>query len=392
MSKEAPMSLERQFAVCVASIVILTSGAPELLLDAADAVDVQPRLVNAQVIERALTHGLEEEFRAVVAAQAAPAWTGYAVPMVPGEHRMCCSSDGHDSSGEWCGKCRLEEPRMSSFSQAKADRGSTPQHVSLESGRQILVLFRVEGKLAKKIRVFSEDCELDAGGLPVFWLKGVSPAESVANLSKFISGSFSTKHQGREEEDSSDSLGDGALSALAMHAGPEADQALEKFVSAGEPEGLREKASFWLGAARARRGYEILSRLVRQDPSDGVREKAVFALYVSKQPEAVGEIVRVARDDSSPHVRGQALFWLGQEAGQKAERAITEAIERDPETEVKKKAVFALSQLPKEEGVPLLIQVARANRNPSVRKQAMFWLGQSNDPRALAFFAEVLQK
>jgi HEAT repeat protein len=118
----------------------------------------------------------------------------------------------------------------------------------------------------------------------------------------------------------------------------------------------------------------------------------VFALYVSKQPEAVGEIVRVARDDSSPHVRGQALFWLGQKAGQKAERAITEAIERDPETEVKKKAVFALSQLPKEEGVPLLIQVARANRNPSVRKQAMFWLGQSNDPRALAFFAEVLQK
>ena len=386
------MSLERQFAVCVVSIVILTSGAPELLPDAADAVDVQPRLANAQVTTRALVHGLEQEFHAVVAGQATPAWIGYAVPMVPGEHRMCCSSDGHDSSGEWCGKCWLEEQRSSSVSLAKADRGSTPQHVSLESGRQILVLFRVEGKRAKKIRVFSEDCELDAGGLPVFWLKGVSPAESVGLLTVFVSRGFPPGHEGREEEDASDRLGDAALSALAMHAGPEADQALEKFVSAGEPEGLREKASFWLGAARARRGYEILSRLVRQDPSDGVREKAVFALYVSKQPEAVGEIVRAARDDSSPHVRGQALFWLGQKAGQKAERAITEAIERDPETEVKKKAVFALSQLPKEEGVPLLIQVARANRNPSVRKQAMFWLGQSNDPRALAFFAEVLQK
>jgi hypothetical protein len=46
--------------------------------------------------------------------------------------------------------------------------------------------------------------------------------------------------------------------------------------------------------------------------------------------------------------------------------------------------------LPKEEGVPLLIDVARKNRNPVVRKQAMFWLGQSNDPRALQFFEEVL--
>ena len=66
-------------------------------------------------------------------------------------------------------------------------------------------------------------------------------------------------------------------------------------------------------------------------------------------------------------------------------------IEDDPETEVKKRAVFALSQLPHDEGVPLLIDTARKNRNPAVRKQAMFWLGQSNDPRALAFFEDVLK-
>jgi len=98
----------------------------------------------------------------------------------------------------------------------------------------------------------------------------------------------------------------------------------------------------------------------------------------------------MARSDSGSRVRGQALFWLGQKAGKKAASAITAAIENDPETEVKKRAVFALSQLPKDEGVPLLIQVARTNRNPTVRKQAMFWLGQSNDPRALAFFEEIL--
>ncbi|PYJ85321.1 MAG: hypothetical protein DME22_09630, partial [Verrucomicrobia bacterium] len=73
-----------------------------------------------------------------------------------------------------------------------------------------------------------------------------------------------------------------------------------------------------------------------------------------------------------------------------AAKAISDAIENDPETDVKKKAVFALSQLPKDEGIPKLVRVARANRNREVRKDAMFWLGQSNDPRALAFFEEVL--
>jgi PBS lyase HEAT-like repeat-containing protein len=48
--------------------------------------------------------------------------------------------------------------------------------------------------------------------------------------------------------------------------------------------------------------------------------------------------------------------------------------------------------MPKDEGVPKLIEVAQNNRNPVVRKQAMFWLGQSNDPRALAFFEKVLSQ
>jgi len=86
------------------------------------------------------------------------------------------------------------------------------------------------------------------------------------------------------------------------------------------------------------------------------------------------------------------LFWLGQKAGKKAADGITRAIADDPETDVKKKAVFALSQLPREEGVPLLLQTARTNRNPVVRREAIFWLGQSKDPRALAFFEEVLTR
>jgi HEAT repeat protein len=245
------------------------------------------------------------------------------------------------------------------------------------------VLFRVADKSVGKIRVFTDDCELDAGGLPVHWLTGVKPKESIDWLASFVEGKADKVERRKSEA---------AITAIALHADPAADSALETFVDPKRPEQVRNNTAFWLGNVRGRRGYEILRRMVRDDPSDKVREQCVFALHVSKVPEAVNAIIELAHADKNAHVRGQALFWLSQKAGQNAASAIADAIENDPETEVKKKAVFALSQLPKDEGVPRLIAVARQNRNKEVRKDAMFWLGQSNDPRALTFFEEVLTK
>ncbi len=59
-------------------------------------------------------------------------------------------------------------------------------------------------------------------------------------------------------------------------------------------------------------------------------------------------------------------------------------------TDVKESAVFALSQQPRDAGVPALIRIARTHPSPGVRKKALFWLGQSEDPRALALFEEIL--
>jgi HEAT repeat protein len=58
---------------------------------------------------------------------------------------------------------------------------------------------------------------------------------------------------------------------------------------------------------------------------------------------------------------------------------------------VRKQAVFALSQRSAEEGVPALIRIARSNPDPELRKTALFWLGQSDDPRALDLFEEILR-
>jgi HEAT repeats len=296
---------------------------------------------------------LGQRFREQLQMQPQPAWVGYTVPSIPGRGPNCDSWQG-----------------------VRGVRAPGPVH--LEPADQVQILFRIELNHVGRIRVIGGDCELDSGGLPLRWIKDVRPAESVALLASLAAGD--------------EHLRDGAVTAMAQHAGASADEALERFAAPSQPESLRKKAIFWMGAARGRRGYEDLRRLAAGDASSQIREKAVFALSISQDPRALDTLITVARQDSSPHVRGQALFWLAQKAGEKAVGAISEAVERDPDTEVKKKAVFALQQLPDGEGVPLLIQLARANKNPAVRKQAMFWLGQSNDPRALAFFEEVLKR
>jgi len=338
----------------------------------------QPRISNAKLDARAVAAGLEREVQSIAAAQNGPAWVGYGVRAVPGQHQMCCYSSFEDGAGNRCCRgCALEGARGGT-----TVSGATGP-IQLEGAGDIFVLFRIENHAVERIRTFSADCDLDAGGLPVHWLTGVPAAESVVFLTKFA-------REAGEDGRGSHRRSESALTAIALHADPAADQALETFVTPGQPESLREKATFWLGSARGRRGYEVLRRLVTQDSSDRVREKAIFGLSVSKEPEAVPAMIEVAKNDRSAHVRGQALFWLAQKAGQKAAAAISAAIDDDPDTSVKKQAVFALQQLPPDQGVPLLIQVARNNRNPAVRKQAMFWLGQSQDPRAVQFFEEVL--
>ena len=330
----------------------------------------QPRVSNGHLEARAVTGGLETTFQAILQAQASPAWVGYAEPIIPGDRRSCCWNDG--------GGCSLEH-----HSGDQGVAAASPKTVKLEGPTHLVVLLRVENHQTGKIHTFTPECDLDAGGLPLIWLTGVSAPESVRFLLSIAKSDAGTNEL---------RIADAATAAIALHADPAADQALEELAAPNQPEKLRRQAIFWLGNSRGRRGFEVVSRIVREDPSDKIREHAVFALTQSKEPEALSAVVAVAHNDASARVRGQALFWLAQKAGQKmAESSIRDAIANDPETEVKKKAVFALTQMPNGEGVALLIQVARNNPNPEVRKQAVFWLGQSRDTRALAFIEDVLK-
>ena len=312
-----------------------------------------------------------------------PLWIGYAVPAQDPRWHACCGNWSGDAPA-CCSRCLLDGGRSGGESVVQ---GSPAGPVQLEATRQAIVLYRVENRQVDRVRAFSESCELDAGGRPVYWLTGVAPAASVDVLLRYAA-------QGKgDDEARHDRLANGAMAAIAAHKDPAADRALATLIAADRPGGTRKQAAFWAATSRGRAGFELVrTALLDTTNPEAFRKHATFAVSQSREAEAVDTLIRVAKADTHPGVRGEAIFWLAQKAGRQAAAAITDAIEHDPDTKVKERAVFALSQLPKDDGVPKLIAVARTNRNPAVRKQAIFWLGESRDPRALAFFEEILSK
>jgi hypothetical protein len=148
-----------------------------------------------------------------------------------------------------------------------------------------------------------------------------------------------------------------------------------------------------LGTVPAKEAADYLVSLASR-ASGRVGKDAIFPATIADSAVIWPALIRLARDEERPReTRKQAVFWLGQAAGDAATASLDSlSRDNDVDREVQKQVVFALSQRPKDEGIPILIRVARTHRDPEVRRDAVFWLGQSNDPRAIALFEELLTK
>jgi len=154
------------------------------------------------------------------------------------------------------------------------------------------------------------------------------------------------------------------------------------------PAGVRE-----LGRVGTREAADALLDLARRDSGRGA-DDLVFPALLADSVTVWRQLLDLARDSrANRQSRKSAVFWLSQEAGEAVARELGDFVADDEQDrEVREQAVFALSQLPRDEGVPTLLRVARNNPDPSIRRKALFWLGQSEDPRALALFEEILTK
>jgi hypothetical protein len=148
-----------------------------------------------------------------------------------------------------------------------------------------------------------------------------------------------------------------------------------------------------LGTVGAREATAYLLALAAKD-SGRVAERAILPAVLADSVTVWPNLLRLARDTRiSRRVRRSAVFWIGQAAGDAATRGLTDLVDdRATDRDVREQAVFALSQRPREDGVPALIRIAKENRDAELRRKAIFWLGQSDDPRALALFEELLTK
>ena len=149
-----------------------------------------------------------------------------------------------------------------------------------------------------------------------------------------------------------------------------------------------------LGMVPAREAADLLLALAPQAGDDDGGELVTAAtladsavVWPAAAPHGAGH--EGPRGDPAP---GGLLAGPGGGRGGDAKGLDSIATDGGGEIEMRKQAVFALSQRPADEGVPVADpDRADATRIPSCARSALFWLGQSEDPRALTLFEEILR-
>ncbi len=146
-----------------------------------------------------------------------------------------------------------------------------------------------------------------------------------------------------------------------------------------------------LGTVSAADAARYLLSIARQSTSRAGKA-AVLPAALADSIVVWHDLLALAKDELRPRqTRKAAVFWVAQAAGEVATAGLEEIVDDESgDREVRKSAVFALSQVKGDAGVTSLIRLVRTHPDPVIKKQAIFWLGQSEDPRAMALFEELL--
>jgi hypothetical protein len=279
-----------------------------------------PQILNGRLDTQAAGSNLAAAFQRLVAGQTEPAWIGYSVPTLRGSGSdRCCGgdtwiSDGVVISNGRIATCGLEPGDRTGRTTGEPPRVQSP--VRLEGPETMVVLYRVEEKAVQKVRIFSPDCELDAGGRAIHWLEGVAPADSVTLLSSLVSSNDRVRSGG------------GAMAALAMHRDDVAVPALLTLARQDTSTKVRGDALFWLAQTAGRKVVPEITAAIENDPDTDVKKRAVFALSQLPKDEGIPLLINVAKTNRNPAVRKQAMFWLGQSRDQRALDFFTEILSK----------------------------------------------------------------
>jgi HEAT repeat protein len=257
--------------------------------------------------------------------------------------------------------------------------------MALEGGTGLVVLLRlIDGRLERMNRI-ADDCPIDAGGRTMYWLDGVTPADSL----RVLDGYTREDAFERLSMNARRNLTRAALDAIALHRDPGADAILDRIATSSNSE-LRQPAVSLLGTRRGAHGFASLQKLLQGERVSGSRVEIVNAIGQTRESGTVGAL-RGLLKDTDPKVRSAAVYHFAIRGGAPVISEVTAVVDNDADINVRKRAVSGLGRLPADTSIPLLIQIARKNPNAEVQKQAVSLLGQSKDPRAIAYLEEILK-
>lgn len=250
----------------------------------------QPRITNGRIEPHAVSAGLAKDLPALARTLPESAWIGYAVPVIGGDHQMC-----------------------DSWNNGRQPYSNAPVH--LEPPDFFFVLYRIESGAVARIRSYSADCPMDAGGKAVHWFSTVTAADSLAYLTALVTSPASSNR-----------IVDSAVTAVAMHAGQPALDSLITMARDHASTKVRGSALFWLAQRAGQKAVGAITAAIENDPETDVKKKAVFALSQLPKDEGVPLLIEQARSNKNPVVRKQAMFWLGQSKDPRALRFFEEVL------------------------------------------------------------------
>ena len=250
-------------------------GAACILAVASFAQAQTPRLSNGRIEPHATTN-IARDLPALAASLTEPTWIGYTQPLIDGNHDMC---------DYWNNGNRFTQ---------------STDPIRLEPADFFFVMFRIEDKQITRIRTYSQNCPLDAGGKAVHWFNNVAVNDSVSYMKTFM-GPNATRR-----------LMDSAVTVISLTAGERPLTELITLARDGATSTVKGNALFWLAQRAGQKAVGTITAAIENDPDTKVKEKAVFALSQLPKDEGVPLLIQQARTNKNPAVRKQAMFWLGQ--------------------------------------------------------------------------------
>jgi HEAT repeat protein len=345
-----------------------------------------PQIQNGKVEVRKGT-AIDREIASLAPARAdEPVWIAWRAPMTSGDRDMCAWY------GDRLGMVRgmfVDDAAMAADStsnprpQITAPTGPIP----LESGTQVVMLARVIDRKVERLRTVGDDCPMDAGGRTVYWLDGITPAESLRFLGSLVAGAAPD----RSLVDAERILAQAAVRAIGYHRDAGADTALDQIATSHRDANVRRQAASTMGSQRGAAGVAVLQRLIDAEKDADARRQLVASLGGSRDASAVTAL-RALTKDPEVKVRSEAVYYTVLRGGAPTIPEAVRIAGSDPDDSVRKRAVTAIGRLAPDVSTAPLIQLARTSTNAVVRKEAVSLLSTSKDPRAMAFMDELLKR